>query len=131
MKSRKLIFTITLATVLSGCATTAPTEKPTIASCEGVSIAPSENNLLQKLIPTFARAMGCSIGANCLRTWDQREGHEKISIAWAQPCGPIINGIPQLGDAGKGSTFVCEKANQKTCCYPLGYQYNPDFVVCS
>ncbi len=130
MKIRNLVLA-TLATILSGCATIPQTEKPAIASCEGVSIAASENNLLQTLIPSFAKTMGCSVGTNCLRTWDQRPNSEKISIAWAQTCGPVINGIPQLGDGGKGSTFVCEKKNQKTCCYPLGYEYIPSFVICN
>ncbi len=92
-----------------------------------------ENTLLQKLIPGFATEMNCEISNNCIQKWAAKEDSAKYSIAWKNQCGPIINGVYQLGDEGHGSTFVCSKSLQahKTCCWPLGYDYASKWVVCS
>lgn len=92
----------------------------------------TENALLQKLIPYFAKTMQCDIGNNCVGKWNNQDNPTKYSIGWAHQCGPVIMGQHQLGDDGHGSTFFCQKNPQtgKTCCAPLGYDYAAQFVVC-
>lgn len=92
-----------------------------IPYCKDTSPSVSENTILQKLVPSFAKDMGCEIGDNCLLKWND-QGTTKFSIAWKAICGPIIDGVYQLGDQdGKGSTFVCSHDKQNVCCWPLGY----------
>lgn len=93
----------------------------------------TEDKLLQKLIPGFAKEMGCDIGNNCLGKWNKQENPSKFSIAWAKQCGPVIMGDYQLGDNGHGSTFTCQKnpGTGKTCCSPLGYDYVKKWVECN
>jgi hypothetical protein len=104
-----------------------------IPYCQGTKVSMAENQLLQTLVPNFAGKTGCEIGNNCLAKGEVAEGSAKFSIAWKAQCGPVINGIYQLGDEGHGSTFVCqETAQTKTvCCWPLGYDYEKSWVVCA
>lgn len=94
--------------------------KNDIPYCKGTNVSADENIILQKLVPGFAKEMGCEVGNNCILKWDDH-GTKKFSIAWKSVCGPIIDGIYQLGDEGKGSTFVCSQSAQNVCCWPLGY----------
>jgi len=91
-----------------------------------------EDQLLQRLIPDFAKDMGCDVGTNCIGKWNNQENPTRYSIAWAKQCGPIINGQYQLGDEGHGSTFTCQQnpATHQTCCSPLGYEYAGHWSVC-
>lgn len=91
-----------------------------IPYCKDTTVTTNENIILQKLVPSFAKEMGCEVGDNCLLKWDD-QGTKKFSIAWKAICGPIINGVYQLGDNGKGSTFVCSQSKKDVCCWPLGY----------
>lgn len=104
-----------------------------IAYCPGTQTSQIEDNVIQKLVAKFAEKMQCNIGKNCLLKWSASDKTEKFSIAWQEQCGPIINGVYQLGDEGHGSTFVCEFKNNKSsvCCWPLGYDYAKEFVICS
>jgi hypothetical protein len=98
--------------------------------CEGTQASQAINNVLQELVPNFVQSMNCAAGNNCLRQWGVTPTQINYSIAWREKCGPVINGVFQMGDKGLGSTFVCTTNNDKTCCWPLGYKYNPHFVVC-
>lgn len=103
-----------------------------IEYCKGTKTTSTEDAVIQRLVPQFGNAMGCEVGNNCLLKWDVKQNAEKFSIAWKKQCGPIINGIYQLGDNGHGSTFVCEFANKNSiCCWPLGYKHVKSFILCS
>lgn len=127
MKKLLAVITLTCLTGLSYAASipycTKNGEKPANAT---------ENKLLQKLIPEFAKEMQCNIGTNCLGKWNNQDNPTKYSIGWAKQCGPVIGGMYQLGDEGHGSTFTCQKNSEtgKTCCSPLGYDYVKKWVVC-
>lgn len=110
-----------------------PTYAFPLSYCPDSQPTADEKTLLQKLIPGFATEMSCAISNNCIQKWEVKENSAKFSIAWQKQCGPIINGVYQLGDEGHGSTFVCEKLpkQHKTCCYPLGYNYVSKWVVCT
>jgi 2-iminobutanoate/2-iminopropanoate deaminase len=104
-----------------------------LAYCSGgQSGTTMEDRLLQQLIPNFAKDMSCEMDAShCVTKWNIQENSAKFSVAWKKQCGPIIDGTYQLGDAGRGSTFVCEKQmGGKTCCSPLGYDRVSEWVVC-
>lgn len=101
-----------------------------IPYCNDAHVSPVEDEILQKLIPIFARKMRCEIGDNCLSKFDTNVGLAKFSIAWNAQCGPVIAGHYQLGDEGHGSTFVCGDKDNKTCCWPVGYNHLQEFVMC-
>lgn len=102
-----------------------------IPYCKDTQTSNGENTVLQTLVAQFAKDMQCEVGKNCLRKWDNQQNPSKFSIAWKATCGPVINGVLQLGDNGKGSTFVCQRSAQSTCCWPLGYGYAKQYVICS
>ncbi|WP_316354551.1 hypothetical protein [Candidatus Trichorickettsia mobilis] len=91
-----------------------------------------EGAIVTKLILLFAQKVGCDVGDNCLLKWNTQNESAKFSITWSKQCGPIIDEIYQLGDNGHGSTFICNyHPNNKICCWPLGYDYIQEFVICS
>lgn len=98
--------------------------------CNNVQVGEEENLVLQKIIKSFASSVNCNIGNNCITKWDIKDNTAKFSVAWQEQCGPVINGIHQLGDNGMGSTFVCETKADSTCCWPLGYDHVKEFVIC-
>ncbi|MCC8418690.1 MAG: hypothetical protein LN590_03800 [Rickettsia endosymbiont of Glossina mortisans submortisans] len=100
-----------------------------IAYCDNIQVEQQEDLIIQKLVKLFAAEMNCIIGG-CLQQWDVQDNRVKHSIAWQEQCGPVIYGQYQLGDNGRGSTFVCECSKNSVCCWPLGYEYNKAFVIC-
>jgi len=116
---------LTILTLLVTVCACAP-----IPYSKGPAATKDENAVLQKLVPAFASDMKCEIGSNTLLKWNVQPHSAKFSIAWKKQCGPVIGGQYQLGDEGRGSTFVCQTTD-KTCCWPLGYDYAKQWVVCS
>jgi len=100
--------------------------------CAGTKVNNAEDAVIQRLVPLFGMTMGCQVGENCLRKFDVKGNQEKFSIAWKKACGPTIQGIKQLGDQGRGSTFLC-KTNPRgsVCCSPEGYERLNKFKLCS
>jgi hypothetical protein len=94
---------------------------------KGLKVTQAEDPIIQKTVNNFANNMGCNVGNNCMEKWNDH-GTTKFSIAWQRVCGPIINGVPQVGDGGHGSTFVCSNQNGSTCCWPLGFT---GYTVCT
>lgn len=93
-------------------------------------VTSQEDKLIQILVPDFAKKMGCNAGNNCLSKWYDDGSSTKFSIAWQEVCGPVIDGMYQLGDQGHGSTFICWKDKSlKNCCAPLGYERDP-YIIC-
>ncbi len=124
MNKMWIVVSICLFLPLTGCTQ----NKNKIPYCANTQTTETENSVIQKLVPSFAKEMGCEAGSNCLLKWNDHAS-EKFSIAWKNRCGPVINGVYQLGDEGRGSTFVCEhNNNQEVCCWPLGYD---QFKQCS
>lgn len=103
---------------------------PDIAYCENIQeeVLEEENIVIQKLVKLFASETNCII-SSCLQQWGKQGNHIKYSVAYQEQCGPIIAGQYQLGDNGKGSTFVCERSKNSVCCWPLGYEYQ--LKICS
>lgn len=106
-----------------------------IIYCDGSKPSAAEDTLLQQLIPSFAKSQGCEIGG-CVQRWGIKnfEGQEKVkvrdskfSVAWKKPCGQ------QLGDSGRGSTFLCvimlKNELTGTCCLPYGFKLDR-YLVC-
>lgn len=109
-----------------------PPSKPIpYCTAKTLKVSSSEDAVIQEVTANFAGKMACEIGTNCLNKWNDH-GITKFSIAWKQQCGPVINGIYQLGDNGHGSTFVCQHyPDNRTCCWPLGYNYDQSLIICS
>lgn len=127
MKFFKILCLSTLLLLIPGFV-----QASNIEYCKGTQTTNEEDAVIQRLVPRFGTAMGCEIGNNCLLKWSVENDSEKFSIAWKEVCGPIINGKRQLGDEGKGSTFVCKLGkNKSVCCAPLGYERLKEFNVCS
>lgn len=124
MKLRHILYTVLLLPSLSVAGN--------IDYCKNTQATQQEDAVIQRLVMKFGVDMGCEVGDNCLLKWDVHGNHEKFSIAWKKQCGPVINGMYQLGDEGHGSTFVCRlKANKSVCCWPLGYERLKNYHVCS
>jgi hypothetical protein len=101
-----------------------------IQYCENVQVGDEENLVIKKIIKSFANKVNCNISKNCLTKWDIKGNTAKYSVAWQEQCGPVVNGVHQLGDNGMGSTFVCETKHNSSCCWPLGYDHVEEFVMC-
>ncbi len=101
-----------------------------IQYCDNVQVGDEENLVIKKVIKSFASKVNCNISKNCLTKWDIKGSRAKFSVAWQEQCGPVINGIHQLGDNGMGSTFVCDIKPDSSCCWPLGYDHVEEFVMC-
>ncbi|HJD55742.1 MAG TPA: hypothetical protein LFW21_03740 [Rickettsia endosymbiont of Pyrocoelia pectoralis] len=101
-----------------------------IAYCDNIQVEQQEDLIIQKLVKLFAAKTNCII-SSCLQQWDVQDTTVKYSVAWQEQCGPVIYGQYQLGDNGKGSTFVCEYYKYSVCCWSLGYDHNKELVMCS
>ncbi|MFA1688557.1 hypothetical protein ABVF33_03475 [Candidatus Rickettsia barbariae] len=101
-----------------------------IAYCDNIQVEQQEDLVIQKLVKLFVTEMNCII-SGCLQQWDVQDNWVKYSIAWQEQCGPVIYGQYQLEGNGRGSTFVYECSKNSVCCWPLGYEYNKAFVICS
>lgn len=88
-------------------------------------VDPQEDVIIQKTVDNFSKAMKCEVGNNCVK----KLGKYVYSIAWKTACGPVIDGIHQLGDNGHGSMFECGMAHNVYCCWPKGYQ--KDYLQCA
>ena len=97
MNKMWIVVSICLFLPLTGCTQ----NKNKIPYCANTQTTETENSVIQKLVPSFAKEMGCEAGSNCLLKWNDHAS-EKFSIAWKNRCGPVINGVYQLGDEGRG-----------------------------
>lgn len=131
---RKLVLASAVLLLIAGFTTIkiANADKPNdgIEYCDNVQVGNEENIVLRKLIKLFASRVNCNIGKNCITKWGIKGNTAKYSVAWQEQCGPVIGGVHQLGDNGMGSTFVCETKSNSSCCWPLGYDYVEEFVMC-
>jgi hypothetical protein len=95
-----------------------------IPYCKGTQVSKEENAALQMIVPAFASDMGCAVGNNCLLSFNEQPNFRAVSIAWTKRCGPVINGVYQLGNQdGLGATFTCKKSvKEEVTCSPLGYE---------
>ncbi|MGX6960891.1 MAG: hypothetical protein ACIPMY_06835 [Rickettsia endosymbiont of Pentastiridius leporinus] len=94
---------------------------PNIKYCENsLEESPEENKVIQDLIKLFATKMNCVVNS-CLQPWGKVGNFIKYSVSYQEQCGPIIAHQYQLGDNGRGSTFVCKRTKDSVCCKPMGY----------
>ncbi|ABV74891.1 hypothetical protein A1C_03005 [Rickettsia akari str. Hartford] len=87
-----------------------------IAYCDHIQVGQQEDLVIQKLVKLFAAEMNCII-SSYLQQWMCKMS--KIFNCLTRTMWTCIYCQYQLGDNGRGSTFVFECSKNSVCCWPL------------
>jgi hypothetical protein len=136
MKFKKRYFLLLIVSAIStACYADLTADPDAIPYCKD-SPAPTsdEDTLLQTMVMHFAAANDCEIGNNCLLKSQVGPDHlAQFSITWKAQCGPVVNGVYQIGNEGRHSLFACQQTmgTSITCCWPVGLELAGKFVTCT